>query len=239
MLATLPDAVSPPTRMPSGPPGRMPFTSRPRSVPSFPAPCEKPFASPSSPPGASLGRMMAESLAGQLLLASPTLHDPNFMRTVVLIGVHSEQGAMGVVLNRPSEVTVGEAVPQLEHALDEQEPVYVGGPVQPSSIVFLAEFLEPSLAGMLVVGRIGFPAPDAGIEQLAHATARTRGVAGHGGWGRGQRDAERAGGDWIAHPAEPQDIFTDVPEDLWSGVLTRKGGSYALIARMPLDPSVN
>ncbi len=183
--------------------------------------------------------MMAESLAGQLLLASPTLLDPNFVRTVVLIGAHSEDGAMGVVLNRPSTVTVADAVPQLQDAVGALEPVYVGGPVQPSAVVFLAEFLEPSLAGMLVLGRIGFPAPDADIEQLAHATARRRVFAGHAGWGRGQLDDEIAGGDWIAHPAQPQDIFTDIPQELWSSVLTRKGGSYALIARMPLDPSVN
>src|SRR6202142_901196 len=128
---------------------------------------------------------MEDSLAGQLLLASPALYDPNFRRTVVLIGVHSEEGAMGVVLNRPSEVTVGEAVPQLEPAVAEQEPVYVGGPVQPSSIVFLAEFLDPSPAGLLVLGRIGFPAPDAGIEGLAEPTTRRRVFAGHAVWGGG------------------------------------------------------
>jgi putative transcriptional regulator len=183
--------------------------------------------------------MMAESLAGQLLLASPSLLDPNFMRTVVLIGVHSEDGAMGVVLNRPSTVAVADAVPQLRDTVGALEAVYVGGPVQPSSVVFLAEFLEPALAGMLVLGRIGFPAPNASIEQLAQATARRRVFAGHAGWGRGQLDAEIAGGDWIAHPAQPRDVFTDVPQELWSSVLTRKGGSYALIARMPLDPSVN
>jgi putative transcriptional regulator len=182
---------------------------------------------------------MEQSLAGQLLLASPSLRDPNFVRTVVLIGVHSEDGAMGVVLNRPSTVTVGQAVPQLERAVDELEPVYVGGPVQSSSIVFLAEFLDPSPAGLLVLGRIGFPAPDAGIEQLAEATARRRVFAGHAGWGRGQLDAEVADGDWIAHAAQPEDVFTDVPEQLWSRVLTRMGGRYSLIARMPLDPSVN
>jgi putative transcriptional regulator len=182
---------------------------------------------------------MSQSLAGQLLLASPSLQDPNFMRTVVLIGIHSDDGAMGVVLNRPSDTTVGEAVPQLEGVVGAFEAVYMGGPVQPSSVVFLAEFVEPSLAGMLVFGRIGFPTPDAGIEQLSRATERARVFAGHAGWGRGQLDAELADGDWIAHPAEPQDVFTDVPEDLWSRVLTRKGGNYALIARMPPDPSVN
>jgi putative transcriptional regulator len=183
--------------------------------------------------------MMAESLAGQLLLASPSLLDPNFARTVVLIGVHSDDGAMGVVLNRPSTVTVGEAVPQLEDTVGVLEPVYVGGPVQSSSIVVLAEFLDPSPAGLLVLGRIGFPAPDTGIEELAQATARRRVYAGHAGWGRGQLDAEIADEDWIVHPAQPEDVFSELPQELWSTVLTRMGGRYALLARMPEDPSVN
>jgi putative transcriptional regulator len=187
----------------------------------------------------SLKQIMEESLSGQLLLASPTLMDPNFRRTVVLIGVHSEEGAMGVVLNRPSAVTVGEAVPQLEQVLEEREPVYVGGPVQPSAIVFLAEFLDPTPAGLLVLGRIGFPAPNAGIDELTEATARRRVFAGYAGWDEGQLDAEVDQGDWIAHSAIPDDVFTEVPEELWSKVLMRKGGSYALIARMPPDPSVN
>jgi putative transcriptional regulator len=182
---------------------------------------------------------MEESLTGQLLLASPALRDPNFARTVVLIGVHSEEGAMGVVLNRPSELTVGEAVPQLEPALDEREPVYIGGPVQPSSIVLLAEFLDPAPAGLLVLGRIGFPAPDADIEELTRATARGRVFAGYAGWSEGQLDAELEQGDWIVQTAQPQDVFSAEPEELWGEVLTRKGGSYALLARMPLDPSVN
>ncbi len=181
---------------------------------------------------------MSESLAGQLLLASPTLLDPNFQRTVVLIGVHNEDGAMGVVLNRPSTVTVGEAVPQLRD-LGELDRVFVGGPVLSSSVVFLAEFSEPSLVGVLVLGRIGFPAPEVSVEQLTAGTERRRVFAGHAGWGRGQLDAELAGGDWITHPAQPQDVFTEDPDELWSEVLTRMGGSYALIARMPLDPSVN
>ncbi len=183
--------------------------------------------------------MMAESLAGQLLLASPSLRDPNFMRTVVLIGVHNEEGAMGVVLNRPSAVTVRDAVPQLEPAVDELEPVYVGGPVQPTSVVCLAEFHDPSLAELLVLGRIGFPAPDTGIEELAEATARRRVFAGYAGWSDGQLDAEVDSGDWFAQAAMPEDVFSDTPEELWSSILTRKGGSYALIARMPPDPSVN
>jgi putative transcriptional regulator len=182
---------------------------------------------------------MAESLAGQLLLASPSLRDPNFVRTVVLIGVHNEDGAMGVVLNRPSTVTVRDAVPALEPAVDELEPVYVGGPVQPTSVVCLAEFVDPSAAELLVLGRVGFPAPDTGIEELAEATARRRVFAGYAGWGDGQLESEVEEGDWIANAALPADVFTEAPEELWSTVLTRMGGSYALIARMPPDPSVN
>ena len=147
---------------------------------------------------------MADSLAGQLLLASPALQDPNFTRTVVLIGLHTADGAMGVVLNRPSEVTVGDAVPQLERAVTAQEPIYIGGPVQPSSIVFLAEFLDPSPAGLFVLGRIGFPAPDADLDELTEAIARGRMFAGFAGWGEGQLDAEIEQGDWIAHSALPR-----------------------------------
>jgi putative transcriptional regulator len=182
---------------------------------------------------------MAQSLAGQLLLASPTLVDPNFARTVVLVGAHSEEGAMGVVLNRPSTVTVGEAVPQLEEAIGATEPVFVGGPVQPTSIVMLAEFEDPDPAGLIVLGRIGFPAADADVSELAGATVRGRVFAGYAGWSEGQLDAELQSGDWITDAALPEDVFTDGPEELWTRVLTRKGGSYALLARMPPDPSVN
>ncbi len=184
--------------------------------------------------------MLGESLAGQLLLASPALRDPNFTRTVVLVGVHNDEGAMGVVLNRPSQVSVGEAVPQLQEALeDTDEPVFVGGPVQPVSVVCLAEFLDPSLAELIVLGRIGFPNPTADMEDLARATVRRRIFAGYAGWGEGQLDAEIERGDWIADPALPEDVFSADPGELWSAVLTRKGGSYALLARMPLDPSSN
>lgn len=182
---------------------------------------------------------MESSLAGQLLLASPAIADPSFNRSVVLIGVHNEDGAMGVILNRPSETSVAEAVPQLEPAVEADEPVYVGGPVQPSSVVLLAEFLDPAPAALLVLGRIGFPAGSTDIDGLTIATSRRRVFAGYSGWTGGQLDAEIANGDWIAHPAGPEDVFTDEPEQLWSDVLERKGGSYTLLARMPSDPRMN
>lgn len=182
---------------------------------------------------------MADSLVGRILLAAPTLRDPNFARTVVLVGVHARDGAMGVVLNRPAQVSVAEAVPQLQDVVGGQEPVFVGGPVQPESVVVLAEFLDESAAGLLLLGRIGFPAADADLEQLAGAAGRVRVFAGYAGWSSSQLEAEVENGDWITHTPQPDDVFTDEPEELWSTVLTRMGGSYALVARMPLDPSVN
>jgi len=196
-------------------------------------------ASPTEGPAGSLSVMSTGSLAGRLLIASATLSDPNFVRSVVLIGVHDNDGAMGLVLNRPSGTEVGEAVPQLEELVAEREPVFVGGPVRATTIVLLAEFLDPSLAGLLVVGRIGLPAPDAALGDVAQATARRRVFAGYAGWGQGQLDAEVKQGDWITGDALPDDVFTEAPLELWSQVLTRKGGQYALLARMPLDPSLN
>jgi putative transcriptional regulator len=182
---------------------------------------------------------MDDSLKGRLLLAAPTLQDPNFARSVILIGAHSEDGAMGVVLNRPSSVTVAEAVPQLGEAVGDDEPVYVGGPVQQSSIVVLAEFLDASQAGLLVLDTIGFPASDADLHDLVGTTLRGRVFAGYAGWSAQQLEAEIDDGDWISHEAEPEHVFCELPSDLWRTVLTSMGGSYALVARMPLDPSVN
>ena len=182
---------------------------------------------------------MDESLAGQLLLASPSLEDPNFVRTVVLIGVHSDEGAMGVVLNRPSTSTVAEAVPQLEELVGERRARVRRRP-GPAELDRVPGRVPRPRAGRAAGARAD-RASRAGpsLEELAAATARRRVFAGYAGWGEGQLDAEIERGDWIAQEALPEDVFTTCPTALWSDVLTRKGGSYALIARMPLDPSLN
>ena len=88
-----------------------------------------------------------ESLRGKLLLASPTMADPNFARSVILIAEHTEEGAMGLVLNRPAETTVAEAVPDLAWLATDEASVYVGGPVAETAVIVLAEFDRPELAG--------------------------------------------------------------------------------------------
>jgi putative transcriptional regulator len=180
-----------------------------------------------------------ESLAGQFLIASPSIHDPNFRRSVVFITAHTDEGAVGLILNRRSETSVGEAVPQLTTVTDAAEPVYVGGPVNPDGVAVLAEFEDPEEAGVVVMDEIGFVALDVALDEGAPELERARVFAGVAGWGPEQLEDELERDDWIVEPAGADDIFTDDPEHLWSDLLRRKGGQYELVARMPLDPSLN
>jgi putative transcriptional regulator len=179
-----------------------------------------------------------QSVRGHLLIAGPSLVDANFRRTVVLVGEHSEEGAMGVVLNRPSEATVTEALPELAALVEGSDVVHVGGPVQPSAIVVLADFEEPDRAGSLVLESVGFLPAEVDPDELGELR-RTRVFAGYAGWGPRQLDAELDEGSWIVEPALPEDVFTSNPDDLWSVVLRRKGGPFSVLALMPPDPSLN
>lgn len=183
---------------------------------------------------------MTESLRGKLLLASPVLQDPNFSRTVVLIADHSDEGAMGLVLNRPAVSTVGDAVPDLGWLAGEDAAVFMGGPVAETAVVVLAEFDRPELAGALVEPDLGFVGSDADDPaQLEGAVRRARVFAGHAGWGPGQLDDELTEEAWIVEPPLREEIFTEEPEALWAAVLRRKGTRWALLATMPPDPSAN
>jgi putative transcriptional regulator len=178
------------------------------------------------------------SLTGQLLVASPGLVDPNFRRTVVLITEHNEDGAAGLVLNRPTDADVSEVVPQLESLVDDGEPVFMGGPVQPNGVLVLGEFLDPADAAVPLFGSLGFPSLET-PDEVVPLTTRRRIFAGYAGWGSGQLEDELAREDWILEEALADDAFTEAPDELWADVLRRKGGIYELVARMPDDPSVN
>lgn len=179
-----------------------------------------------------------ESQRGHLLVASPTLVDPNFDRTVVLIAEHTDEGAMGVVLNRPLDVSVADAAPMLAPVAPEA-PVFAGGPVQPQGVIVLADFEDTAAAAVTVTGRLGFLRADADLEAVPDAVRRARVFAGHAGWGPGQLEAELEQEAWFPAPLRAGDAFSAEPEALWSEVLVRLGGSYALVARMPADPSLN
>ena len=181
---------------------------------------------------------MDDSLRGHLLVASPTLLDPNFARTVVLITEHSEEGAMGIVLNRPSDAAVSEVVPELADVAP-AEPVFVGGPVQPEALVVLGEFADTDAAAWIVAADVGLVSAETELESLGEALRRGRVYAGFSGWGPGQLESELEEDAWIVEPPIPRELFPEDPETLWNDVLARKGGRYALVARMPDDPSMN
>jgi putative transcriptional regulator len=181
-----------------------------------------------------------DSLRGKLILAGPMLKDPNFDRTVVFITEHNEDGAMGLVLNRPSEATVGDAVPDLTWIADPDDAIYVGGPVAPNGVIVLAEWDDPTQAVVLVEDDLGFVPGDADDpDALAAAVRRARVYAGHAGWGPGQLEGEVAEEAWIVEAPRREELFSDDAEGLWPAVLRRMGREFALLSTMPPDPSLN
>jgi putative transcriptional regulator len=175
---------------------------------------------------------MDESMRGQLLIASPQLAD-YFRRSVILVIEHTDEGALGVVLNRPTEATVADAVPRLAELAGEDELVRSGGPVQPEAVLALADFEDPADIGTAVLGTVGLLDPDRPDPRLQ----RLRVFAGYAGWSPGQLDEELEEGAWIVEPARPEDPFAS--DDQWISVLRRKGGGYALMTTMPDDPTLN
>lgn len=179
-----------------------------------------------------------ESLRGVLLISGGGLYDPNFRHTVVLVGEHTADGALGVILNRALDVTVEEAVPVLAPLVPPGQPMFQGGPVHPEDTVLLAEFADPERADLPVFGSVGFLVGDVPADIGAHLL-RARVFSGSSGWGPGQLEAEMAAGSWILEPALREDVFTDAPDLLWSRVLRRKGPEFEVLSRMPYDPTMN
>ena len=180
-------------------------------------------------------------LTGRLLVASPLLGDSNFARAVILVLDHDEDGALGVVVNRPTPVTVGEVLPGWQAYTSGPGVVFQGGPVALDSALALAAVPgtgEP-LGWRRVVGGLGLVDLDAPPELLAAEMAAMRVFAGYAGWGPGQLEGELAEGAWYLVAAEPGDAFTLAPEGLWRAVLRRQRSSLALVSTYPGDPAHN
>ena len=147
---------------------------------------------------------------------------------------------MGLVLNRPAESLVADVVPDLSELAEDGAPVYFGGPVAADSVIVLAEFDDPTLAGVLLDDDLGFVGSESGeMVDVSGGVRRARVFAGHAGWGPGQLEGELEEESWIVEPPQREEIFCDDAEGLWSAVLRRKGREYALLSTMPPDPSVN
>jgi putative transcriptional regulator len=192
-------------------------------------------------------RMADESLGGRLLVATPLLGDPNFRRTVILIVEDDpDEGTLGVVLNRPTEVPLGQVLEAWTELVTGPPVVFRGGPVSPNSALALALARsgdEPlgwrSLAGSPLMARVGLVDLEAPPELLAGGITSFRVFAGYAGWGAGQLQAEIDEGAWYVLPGDPADAFIADPERLWPEVLRRQGGELALVATYPDDPVLN
>jgi putative transcriptional regulator len=191
--------------------------------------------------------MQDDSMGGRLLVATPLLGDPNFRRTVILIVEdEADEGTLGVVLNRPTEVPVGQVLEPWTDLVTGPSVVFRGGPVSPNSALALAlarDEDEPvgwrSLDGSPLMSRIGLVDLEAPPELLADGITSFRVFAGYAGWGPGQLQAEIDEGAWYLLPGEPADAFFSQPEQLWPAILRRQGGVMALMATYPDDPALN
>jgi len=191
--------------------------------------------------------MEPDPSAGRLLVATPLLGDPNFKRAVVLIVEHEDtEGTLGVVLNRPTKIPVGQVLEQWTELITDPSVLFRGGPVAQNSALALAMVPgteEPvgwrALDGAPALARLGLLDLDAPPRLLAPAIQSLRVYAGYAGWSPGQLEAEIDEGAWFVLPAEPGDIFAADPEHLWRAVLQRQGGDLAFLATYPEDPGLN
>lgn len=180
-------------------------------------------------------------LKGHFLVASPHLQDPNFVRTVVLLIHHSEEGAFGVVLNRPAENTVQELWEKVgEGTCDCQDRVHMGGPV---SGPLMAVHADASLSELEILPGVHFSAQREHLERLLQQTGpQFRVFVGHSGWARGQLESELRQGAWLSTPATADWVFS-APADLWRRVTQHIGeaffSSVLKIKNKPADPGLN
>jgi putative transcriptional regulator len=183
--------------------------------------------------------------AGRLIVANPLLPDPNFDRTVVMLLAHGDEGALGVVLNRPSDTMLAAPLPRWEALAASPPVVFVGGPVQHQAVICLARALgHPSAAipphgWSAVLPEVGTLDLDLDPEGLEASLSKVRVFAGYSGWTAGQLETEIGAGAWWILDASPDDPFCDEPDDLWKRVLRRQGGSLALVAAYPDNPMFN
>src|SRR5581483_5720291 len=179
-----------------------------------------------------------ESLRGKLLVATPALADPNFFRSVVLLLEHNEGGALGVVLNRPTDTPLDGALPLWAGVAAERAGVFTGGPVQPEAAIALGraalgdepDGFAPLLGGVGSVDLAREP------DDVRPAPERLRVFAGYAGWGEGQLEGEIVQASWFVVDADPGDAWTRDPSGLWRAVLRRQHNRLKLFADCPVDP---
>jgi putative transcriptional regulator len=191
------------------------------------------------------GRAMPESLRGHCLIAAKRLRDPNFYKTVVLMVEHGSDGAMGLVINRPSSVTVAHALSEHFKLPETDDLVYVGGPVEPSALFILHNSSEldrkesPLIPGVFVGSSADV------FEEIVRSSAggnpdlQFRIYSGCAGWAPGQLEGEIARGDWYSHPAETYAIFGEDPYAVWDSMIAKVYESNRILPEPSGNPEWN
>ena len=208
----------------------------------------EPF-SPFEPYG---GAAPPDRLTGHLLVASPRLADPNFSRRVIMVLDHGDHGALGVVIDRPGGVAVGELLPQWHPLATAPAELFTGGPVARNALIGLVRLAaRPDAADDPVTELSGWrllvdderPIGTVDLSSdpslMAESIVGARLFSGYAGWDADQLEAEIDEGSWYVVPAEARDPISADPEGLWRRVLKRQGGAMAVVSGFPEDPSMN
>lgn len=184
---------------------------------------------------------MTPSLRGRLLVATPLLGAGVFERTVVLLLEHgTDDGAVGVVLNRPSDLDLGGPMPAWREAAADPPVVFLGGPVSQGGAICLGWAASAAAAGWEpLVGQVGVIDLSRRPEEVLAGVQRVRVFTGYAGWAPGQLEGELDAEAWVVADAEPGDALSAEPDVLWRAVLRRQGGEVAWLANAPDDPSLN
>jgi putative transcriptional regulator len=189
-----------------------------------------------------LDTVTVRSTVGQLLIAEPMLGDPNFDRSVVLMIEHNDDGALGVVLNRPTDLEVDAVLSEWADLAAAPPVLYMGGPVEQNGVLALGRRRDPhaEVPGWTrVLGDVGTVDLHLEPDEVGASLDGIRFFAGYSGWGGGQLEAELDEGAWLVVPAVSDDVFAPDPDTMWRSVLRRQGGKVSMLADFPAHPSLN
>jgi putative transcriptional regulator len=178
----------------------------------------------------------SDSLSGSLLLAAPSLRDPNFFHTVLLLAAHNtEDGAFGYILNRPLDKRVSDLLEDRDLGALAEVPVFLGGPVGMNKLSFASLGWSAKKGALNVQTHLS---TEQAMKELEKGRI-VRGFVGYSGWSEGQLENELEHKSWIACRPLAKVVLSEAPSELWSSILDDLGPYYQLMARMPADPSLN
>lgn len=187
---------------------------------------------------------MAANATGQLLVATPAIADGIFDQSVVFMLHHDAAGALGVVINQPTDLSLAELLPRWSDLAMDPSSIFTGGPVEPNGFIGIGgqrDAGDESVEGATPIGTSGLVSVDLDADPalVSAVVDRLRVFRGYSGWSPGQLDAELTNGGWFVVDAAASDLWSMAPASLYEQVLRRQQGDLRWFANAPSDPSVN